>query len=154
MKWTDLTSGLWTIDTEAREKGNAGELELPAMALEIIEAQPRYESSPYVFAGRGGKAIGGWSKFKREFDAKLNANVEPWTIHDLRRTARSLMSRAGVNPHIAERVLGHVIPGVEGVYDRHQYKAEKAQALRALAGLIEKILANDDAKVVELATRR
>ena len=53
-----------------------------------------------------------------------------WQLHDLRRTARSLMSRAGVRPDIAERVLGHAISGVEGVYDRHPYRDEKADALR------------------------
>jgi integrase len=139
MKWTDIEGGVWTIATEAREKGNAGELGLPKQALAIIEAQPRYASNPYVFAGRGGGHIAGWSKLKREFDAKLKG-VEPWTVHDLRRTARSLMSRAGVQSHIAERVLGHAIQGVEGVYDRHQYREEKAHALKALAGLILNIV--------------
>ena len=45
------------------------------------------------------------------------------------------MSRAGVRPDISERVLGHVIKGVEGIYDRHAYTEEKAHALKALAGL-------------------
>ena len=48
------------------------------------------------------------------------------------------MSRAGVRPDVAERVLGHAIAGVEGVYDRHSYLDEKAHALRALASLIGK----------------
>ena len=137
MKWDDLDGNVWTIATEAREKGNAGELVLPEMALNIINAQTRFTSNPYVFAGRGDTHINGWSRSKRQFGAKLS---EPWTIHDLRRTARSLMSRAGVRPDISERVLGHVIPGVEGVYDRHQYREEKAHALKVLAGLIENIL--------------
>jgi hypothetical protein len=50
------------------------------------------------------------------------------------------MARAGVRPDIAERVLGHVIGGVEGVYDRHSYKDEKADALRKLAALVESIV--------------
>ena len=50
------------------------------------------------------------------------------------------MSRAGIRPDIAERVLGHVISGVEGVYDRHAYFEEKADALAKLAALIEIIL--------------
>ena len=66
--------------------------------------------------------------------------VTSWTVHDLRRTARSLMSRAGVRPEVAERVLGHVQPGVAGIYDRHRYVEEKAHALAALAGLIGNIL--------------
>jgi hypothetical protein len=40
---------------------------------------------------------------------------------------------------VSERVLGHVIKGVEGIYDRHNYPEEKAQALQALAGLIASI---------------
>ena len=60
------------------------------------------------------------------------------------------MSRAGVRPDIAERVLGHAIPGVEGVYDRHKYSDEKAHALKALAGLIENILRPETAKVPRL----
>jgi hypothetical protein len=46
------------------------------------------------------------------------------------------MSRAGVRPDIAERVLGHVQGGVLGIYDRHQYRDEKADALKKLAALI------------------
>ena len=50
------------------------------------------------------------------------------------------MARAGVSSDIAERVLGHVIPGVRGVYDRHSYITEKLDALEKLAALISKIL--------------
>jgi integrase len=63
-----------------------------------------------------------------------------WVLHDLRRTAKSLMARAGVRPDISERVLGHAIAGVEGVYDQHSYDTEKADALQRLAALIETIL--------------
>ena len=50
------------------------------------------------------------------------------------------MARAGITSHAAERALGHTIKGVEGVYDRHAYDAEKAHALEALAGLVERIV--------------
>jgi integrase len=63
-----------------------------------------------------------------------------WTLHDLRRTAKTLMARAGVRPDISERVLGHVIVGVEGTYDRHSYADEKRDALEKLAAMIERIL--------------
>ena len=48
-----------------------------------------------------------------------------WVNHDLRRTAKTLMVRAGVRPDISERVLGHTIGGVEGTYDQHDYGEEK-----------------------------
>jgi len=69
------------------------------------------------------------------------------------RTARSLMSRASIRPDIAERVLGHAINGVGGIYDRHQYREEKAQALAALAKLIESIVHPTD-KVVPMHRRK
>jgi integrase len=75
-----------------------------------------------------------FSKAKRDLDQKLG-DVPSWVLHDLQRSARSLMSRAGVRPDIAERALGHAIAGVEGVYDRHVYSDEKADALNRLAGL-------------------
>jgi integrase len=147
MRWDDVSAdGTWTIPSEKREKGNAGELVLPAMALDIIKGRPRLASNPYILAGRDSGPL---RSFHGPRDAlKAKVGFEDWRIHDLRRTARSLMSRAGVRPHIAERVLGHAIRGVEGVYDRHSYREEKAQALQDLANLIESILNPDDSKNV------
>ena len=123
---------------------------LPANALEIIKRQPRFSSNPYVFAGRGNKHINAWSQSKAALDASLSG-VDPWVLHDLRRTARSLMARAGVRPDVAERVMGHVIGGVEGVYDRHSYRDEKADALKRLASLVEIIINPPVGNVVPIA---
>jgi integrase len=130
MKWQDISlDGVWTIRTEAREKGNAGALKLPEVALDLIRKQPRMAGSDRIF------------HFKETtLDDAEAAIGGDWTIHDLRRTARSLMSRAGVLSEHAERVLGHAIGGVEGIYDRHQYDAEKALALEKLAALVERII--------------
>ena len=95
-----------------------------------------------------GRRSSGFSKAKAALDAKLaqlrkrdgRKPMAPWVLHDLRRTARSLMSRAGVPSDHAERVLGHVIPGVRGTYDRHEYRAEKLDALQKLGALVERIL--------------
>ena len=85
---------------------------------------------------------------KRRIDEQ--AQIAPWVLHDLRRTARSLMARAGVRRDVAERVLGHVIQGVEGTYDRHEYRDEKAAALNKLAGLIALILDPPGENVIDL----
>ena len=50
------------------------------------------------------------------------------------------MSRAGVSSEHAERVMGHAIGGVEGVYDRHEYRAKKAEALSNLIHKVEEIV--------------
>jgi hypothetical protein len=62
------------------------------------------------------------------------------------------MSRAGVAADIAERALGHTITGIRSTYDRHEFAAEKRQALEALAGLIERILNPAQGNVVPLRT--
>jgi len=139
IRWQDVSvDGVWTIPAEAREKGNARELVLPEAALEVIRSRPRLESNSYIFAGRTTGPLRNFYTGKERFDAEVK--IAPWTIHDLRRTAKSLMQRAGVLPHISERVLGHAITGVEGTYDRHGYREEKAEALKRLAALLGTII--------------
>jgi integrase len=101
-------------------------LVLPKMALDIIRAQSRMGEHPFVFAAsRGDGPFRSLYKSKLALYAKLPTGTAPWTLHDLRRTARLLMSRAGVSSEYAERVMGHAIPGVEGIYDRHVCKDER-----------------------------
>jgi integrase len=151
MRWTDLSiDGEWKIPKEPREKDTAGTILLPEMAVAIIRGQHRLGENPYVFAGRGSGTWGGWSKSKARLDAALPPGTPTWVLHDLRRTARSLLSRCGVRPDIAERVLGHAVQGVEGIYDRHSYDAEKADALRRLAGLIQQIVGSPQDNVVAM----
>jgi hypothetical protein len=64
------------------------------------------------------------------------------------------MARAGVRPDISERVLSHVIPGVEGVYDRYGYLSEKRDALTQLAALVERIVKPPANNVASLDERR
>ncbi len=149
MRWTDVTiDGTWNIPAEAREKGSGGALVLPEAAIQAIRSLPVISGNPYIFPGRGGGHSNAHHKLKRLIDKE--AQIAPWVIHDLRRTARSLMARAGVRRDVAERVLGHVIQGVEGTYDRHEYRDEKADALAKLAGLIALILDPPAENVVPL----
>jgi integrase len=141
MRWDDLVGDVWTIRTATREKGNAGSLKLPPLAMAVLAERPRIAGNPYVFAGRTVGPLGGFAERHAVFRA--SCGVDRWTLHDCRRSARSLMSRAGVISEHAERVLGHVIRGVEGVYDRHAYTTEKANALAKLAALIEDITDGD-----------
>lgn len=139
MRWEDITAnGIWNVTVENRAKGAGGLLQLSEMARKIIAEQNRVSENAYVFPGRGSACFNSWSKCKKAFDEKVR--IEPWVIHDLRRTARSLMSDAGIRPDIAERVLGHAIGGVAGVYDRSKYQMAKANALQRLAMQIETIL--------------
>jgi integrase len=151
IKWSDLKDDeVWEIASEAREKGNAGALKLPEQALAIIQAQPRFKNNPYVFAaGRGTGPMNGFYKRKAAFDKACE--VTGWTLHDLRRTARSLMSRAGVADEHAEHTLGHKLQGVKKVYNRYDYFREKSDALANLATLIARIIEPAADNVVQFA---
>jgi integrase len=153
MAWVDLDAeGVWRIPTVSkREKPHGGELKLPRLARDLIAALPVFEGNPFVFAGRGQGHSNGHSKNKARLDRL--SGVTDWVVHDLRRTARSLLSRAGVRPDIAERTLGHVQPGVANVYDRHAYFDEKADALAKLAALIDRIVDPRPAAVAPLRLR-
>ncbi len=140
IRWSDISpDGVWTIATEKREKGNAGVLQLPQSAIDIINAQPRFAGNPYIFAGKD-RSPASFDYRPTKIPLDKASGVTDWRVHDLRRTARSLMSRAGVLSEHAERVLGHAVGNIEDTYDRHEYHDEKADALRKLAALIERIV--------------
>lgn len=137
-------NNVWTVRTEDGEKGNIGAVALPDLAMEIIERQPKIAKNPHVFPAAFGKGpINSFSQQKAELDKKLREilpDMEPWVVHDLRRTARSLLTELRVPDDIAERTLGHTIKGVERVYNRYDYFEEKTETLQKLANFIQTIL--------------
>ena len=67
--------------------------------------------------------------------------VTHWAPHDLRRTGRTMLAALGCPNEVAEAILGHVQPGVQGVYNRHGYDAERRVWLTRLADRLEAIAA-------------
>jgi integrase len=151
MRFEEIEGRDWIVP-EHRHKGKGkGDHVVPLTDALLALIEPRQKAG-YVFTSDGGRtAFKGFSKAKTALDAKLaeirkaagRKSMQHWTFHDLRRSGRSSMSRIGVSPDHAERVLGHVIPGVRGTYDRHQYADEKRQALEKLAAQVERILRPD-----------
>jgi integrase len=159
--------GIWTIPAQRYKTKRPNYVPLSRHALDVVGAQPIIEGCDYVLPSRARTPYSGFGKSKAKLDrlvlvalkkqVKKGAKVEPlpnWTLHDLRRTAKTLMVRAGVRPDISERVLGHVIAGVEGTYDRHSYADEKREALEKLAALIDRILNPVAPNIVSLDERR
>jgi integrase len=150
MPWAELDGGDWTLPA-ARNKTKV-DLIRPLSKAALAVLGPKPDGVTFVFSTDGGVTpLSGYSKLKQEFDKAVTAQLRKhdpqaaplpnWTLHDLRRSARSLMSRAKVPTDHAERCLGHVIGGVRGTYDRYEYLDEKRNALRALAMLVERIIA-------------
>lgn len=75
-----------------------------------------------------------------------------FTLHDLRRTARTHLAALGVQPHVAERCLNHKLPGVNDTYDTHDYLTERRLAMNALADLIVRLEKGETGRVVPIRT--
>jgi integrase len=147
LRRSELEGVNWTVPA-ARYKGKHDHLiPLSPAALAIVEGMPVIDGSDFVFTTTGKHPATDFATKKRHFDEL--SGVGGWRLHDLRRTARSLMSRAGINADHAERCLGHVIGGVRGVYDRHEFYAEKKHAFDALAAQIGRIV-DPQANIVQL----
>jgi integrase len=128
--------GTWELPASRNKVKLPLQRPLSQAALDVLPAP--VEGCPYFFTADGMKPFANFSRSKAAFD-KL-CGVSNWRLHDARRTARSLMSRAGVSPDHAEHVLGHVILGQRRTYDRHQFFYEKKAALAALAAQIDRII--------------
>jgi integrase len=165
MPTTELDGDVWTIPAARYKTKRDHVIPLSARARKLIArsatAKPS-KNAHFIFSTTSGaKPFSGFSKSKTALDkaiAELRERegrppMEDWTLHDLRRSARTLLARAGVRDDIAERCLGHVIKGVEKVYNRYAYLDEKRAAFEALAALVSRIL-NPTANVKELASRR
>jgi integrase len=138
LTWDEVKDGVWELPAARNKAKLPLARPLSSLALAVLKSQRRDDGSRYVFSNDGRTAFQDFSRSKKKLDEAIGTSG--WVIHDLRRTARSLMSRAGVNDHHAERCLGHVIGGVKGVYDRHHYQPEMKHAYDALAALIERIV--------------
>lgn len=151
MSSVELDGDLWTIPGERYKNKLDHVVPLSAQVKTLIGEKPEgfKGNSWFVFSTTGGaRAFSGFSKAKKSLDEEIaknrkaegRAKMPRWTLHDLRRTARTLMSRAKVPEDHAERAMGHVIAGVRGTYDRYAYLDEKREAFDRLAALVALIL--------------
>ena len=128
----------WIIPAQRYKSGRDMLVPLSTAAQKIIAEQPVLSSGDYVFSADGARPLGGFALRKDIFDKV--SGVGNYRLHDLRRTARTLLSRADISADIAERALGHALVGVRGVYDRFEYADQKRHAFEALAAQIERIV--------------
>jgi integrase len=124
----DLRERMWTLDGARTKNRRPHFIFLSAPAIALIEKMPRL--GRYVFTQSGEKPFAAFSTSKRQLDEV--SGLKNWVIHDLRRTVVSGMARLGVAPHVADKILNHTsgsISGVAAVYQRHEFMAEREEAL-------------------------
>jgi integrase len=144
MRWTEVANGVWTLPASRSKTKTEIVRPLSKVAQAVLAAQQR--DTEWVFTTTRTGPLKQFAAPKVKLDAV--AGLSGYRLHDLRRTSRSLLSRAGVNPDIAERCLGHALPAIRATYDRHRYLDEMVHAFEALATLIERIVNPTDAAVL------
>jgi integrase len=130
MRWSELLpNGDWLIPSHRYKNKFDHLVPLSRAAQEVLANIPKIGEFVFTFDGR--RPLGDFHRFKQKLDAR--AGVTGYRLHDLRRTARTLLSAARVNADFAERCLGHALPGLRKTYDCFDYRAEKAEAFDLLA---------------------
>ena len=126
---------------------------LVGRALQVVQRRQAAAPKGFLFPSRGAsghieqKALGVavWTHMPscelREEWIRPRLPVAAWAPHDLRRTARTLLAALGCPAEVAEALLGHLLPGVQGTYNRHAYDVERRLWLARLASRLEQLAA-------------
>lgn len=152
----NLETGIWELPKERSKSGVGLTIPLPELCISWFkELEIRAAGSPYVFPNRRSsknphmgpdtlnRAI--TKLFGHEAGKKIQppnkmGDIQHFSVHDLRRTCRTMLAQIGVPGHVAERCLNHKLKGVEGIYNKHDYFEERKEALALLAKKIESII--------------
>ena len=143
----DLDGAVWHLPEERTKTSAAIDIPLPTVAVETLSELKRLAcGSAYVFPARKMQSRMIPHIDLNTLNAALSKHIKPllkdiqnFTIHDFRRTARTHLAALGVDPFVAERCLNHKIKGVEGIYNRHDYFDERKKALDAWAYLMKSL---------------
>lgn len=141
LEWSDVdvAQKVIILPAERTKTGRPQLVPLSEPALLIINALPRTDNR-FVFSVRNGMPLAGFNNMKKHLDAKIDPALDAWTLHDLRRTCRTGLSRLKVPEHVAERCLGHAVRGIERTYNLHDYQDEKAAALWQWGNFVDEVV--------------
>ena len=155
---TDEKDGVWWTVPKALTKGanrdKAGDLRVPLLgkALDVVQRLRLNDGWLFPSVSRAG-VVG--HQMQTYMQSKVNylqpycksrpdhvrerLTVTHWSPHDLRRTGRTMLAQLGCPAEVAESILGHVMPGVQGVYNRHQYDSERRHWLTLWSGKLDSL---------------
>jgi integrase len=166
----ELKDRLWTVPPE-RFKSDASHLvPLSDDVLTVLEGLPRFERGDHLFSTTfGQKPVSGFSKAKAQLDRRMTRTLkaaarkrsddpnkiklEPFVVHDVRRTVRTRLSALKVPTEVAELVIGHAKRGLQRVYDQHEFTDEMREALDAWANKLRELVSPAPMNVVKLEAR-
>jgi integrase len=153
----DRNDRMWTLPGNRAKNGEPNCVPLNALAVSVLDRVAGGENWPRrgrIFATSTGGSFTGYHKGKQKLDRMVGADggdpISPWRLHDLRRTLATGFQRLGVRFEVTEAVLNHVSgsrAGVAGIYQRHDWKKEKHEALEKWNEHVVAILAKLDCQM-------
>jgi integrase len=135
----DLASRIWLLPQGRTKNAKPHIVHLSDQTMTVLQGANKQGN--FVFSRTGDRPFQDFSLAKRELDEI--SGVTGWRIHDLRRTCVSGMAALGVAPHVADKILNHqsgTISGVAAVYQRHQFLAERKEAIETWGKHVSGIL--------------
>jgi len=152
----DLERKLWTIPAERMKADAPHVVPLTDDVIAVLDDLPRFKKGDYLFSLTfGEKPVNGFSKAKTNLDEAIleelqkdvdedkertKIKLDPFVIHDIRRTMRTGLSALPIPPDVAELVIAHARPGLRRVYDQYSFEAEKRHALELWARRLRDIV--------------
>ncbi|MGY6029884.1 tyrosine-type recombinase/integrase [Phytobacter sp. AG2a] len=136
----DLDSGVWNVPETSSKTREPFVRGLSQEAVELLKkAFALYPDFRQVFppaAKKEDRPMAAGVLLNLAAQLREDLDIPHWSIHDLRRTAKTKMSELRILPHVSEKVLGHKLAGVLAVYDQHDYLREQQEAVEKLAAHI------------------
>jgi integrase len=141
LSWEELDQEkrLWTLPGDRAKNGEPNRIPLNSLAIAVLDGVAGNSTWPKrgkIFPTSTGGGFTAYDKGKKKLDRiiadDLGDHIPSWRLHDLRRTLATGFQRLGVRFEVTEAVLNHVgasRAGVAGIYQRHDWKAEKREAL-------------------------
>ena len=153
MRWSevDLDKGVWVLPAERSKNHRPHALPLMRMMREILDTVPHMASRDLLFGSYSPKGFGAWDEGKRALDERLAGQVQPWKLHDIRRSVATKMADIGVQPHIIEQILNHVSghkAGPASIYNKSSYEREVKAALAQWHDHLRTLVEGGERKVV------
>jgi integrase len=147
MRRSEIVDGVWTIPAGRMKGRKAHMIPLPAQALAIIKCMKRIGDGDLVFTITGKVPLEHFDRIKKQIDAKMG-EVPSWVLHDLRRTAASVMAGIGIQIPTIEKILAHksgTFKGIVGTYQHYGFGPEMKLALRDWANHVDRIVTDKSA---------
>ena len=155
LPWSEISpdAATWILPAERSKNGRAHLVPLTASMLEILGERPQTDR-PVFATDRAMLEPRTLAKLLRAALAAAPITVEPFTVHDLRRTLETNLAAAGVLAEVRDRVLNHAPRGVAARhYNAHDYANEKRIALETWERRLHSLLTGNPAGTVTALRR-